>query len=117
MKGSGITHVLCREKQMCSECCRKFYEKTGNPGFARLLDRIMLPAGLMGPFLGIPQAAKIWIEKDASSMALSTWLLFLIPASLWSLYGIVHREKPIIICNIAWMMLYISIAAGTIVYG
>ena len=102
-KGVGILHFLQRQAHMCEDCCKKYYEKSLNPTFARTLDKIILPVGLMGPFLGIPQVVKIFVEQDASSIELTSWLLFLIPAGLWTVYGVVHREKPIFVCNASWM--------------
>jgi uncharacterized protein with PQ loop repeat len=81
-----------------------------------LLDRIMYPVGLIGPFMMIPQILKIYIEKDASSIALSSWLLFLIPASLWVIYGFSNKDKVIICCNLAWLIAYLFTVVGAILY-
>jgi uncharacterized protein with PQ loop repeat len=71
---------------------------------------------MLGPFMMIPQIIKIYVEKDASSIALSSWLLFLFPASLWVVYGISHKDKVITICNSAWAISYLFVIIGAILY-
>ena len=65
--------------------------------YKNFLDKIIYPVGLLGPLMMIPQIMKIYIEKDASSIALTSWILFLFPAILWTIYGISHKEKAIMV--------------------
>ncbi len=83
----------------------------------RLLDTIIYPVALIGPILAIPQVLKIWSEKDASSIALITWVLLIIPAFLWVIYGFSHKEKPIILSSSAWILIYLLVITSKIIYG
>jgi len=76
----------------------------------------MFPVALIGPIMMIPQISKIYIEKDASSIAISSWILFLFSASFWMIYGFYHKEKVIIISNIARLCAYIFVIVGVILY-
>jgi uncharacterized protein with PQ loop repeat len=78
----------------------------------RILDKSMFVIGLIGPFMMIPQILKVHIEKNASSIAISSWILFLFVALSWTIYGLSHKEKVIIISNIAWVISYILIIIG-----
>lgn len=65
----------------------------------------------------IPQVTKIWIDKNASGIAVISWVTYLITTIFWLIYGIMHKEKPIIFLNIIWIFLQISIIVGTLIYG
>jgi len=83
----------------------------------KLLDGIIYPVSLFGPILVIPQVLKLWVEKDASSISLITFIMLLFPAILWVVYGMAHKEKPIIVSNYAWIIIYIAVIIATILYG
>lgn len=76
----------------------------------------MYGVGLLGPLMMVPQIIKIYAERDATSIALSSWLMALFPAILWVVYGGAHKDKVIIICNVAWMIAYLMIVVGAIIY-
>ena len=61
------------------------------------LDKLIYLVGVSGPIMTLPQLYKIWIEQNASGVSLVSWSWYLIIAFIWSLYGIVHKEKPIIV--------------------
>lgn len=65
----------------------------------------------------IPQLTKIWVEKNASGVSAVSWGAYLVTAIFWLLYGILHKEKPIIFTYSAWIVLEILIVIGTITYG
>jgi uncharacterized protein with PQ loop repeat len=81
-----------------------------------IMDKIMFVVGLIGPFMMIPQIWKIYEEKDASSIALSSWILFCFGALCWTYYGYLHKEKVIIYSNIAWIVAYIFVIVGAVLY-
>ncbi|MBI2579272.1 MAG: hypothetical protein HYW27_00035 [Candidatus Aenigmarchaeota archaeon] len=83
----------------------------------RLMDRVILLVGIMGPIMTIPQLVKIFAEKDASGISVVTFTSYLILDFFWLAYGIMHREKPIIMTFVAWIALNIIIIAGTLMYG
>lgn len=82
----------------------------------KFLDKIIYPVGLLGPLMIIPQIVKIYVEKDASSIALASWLLFLFPAIIWVTYGFSHKDKVIIVCNSAWVVAYVFVVVAAIIY-
>ncbi|MBL4694824.1 hypothetical protein JKY72_05650 [Candidatus Gracilibacteria bacterium] len=93
------------------------HEKYPHPDkWKRLLDKIMYPAALVGPFMMIPQILKIYSEQDASSIALSSWMLFVVSSVMWMIYGFVHGQKVIIMSNTAWLIGYVSVIIGALKY-
>lgn len=93
------------------------YEPIPHPDrFKRIFDKVMYPIGIVGPALGIPQVLKIFVEKEASSVSIFTWSGFIVISIIWLTYGILHREKPIIIANIGYMSVQGLIVLGAIMY-
>jgi len=109
----NIKHPLSNKHKKVSKETSQHYHSNK---WKKILDKLMYPVSLIGPIMMLPQILKIFIEKDASSIALSSWLLFLLPASMWVIYGFSHKDKVIIICNGAWFISYLLVIIGTIIY-
>ncbi|MBU0660550.1 hypothetical protein KKG22_00030 [Patescibacteria group bacterium] len=85
--------------------------------FKRVVDKLIYFFGLAAPFAAIPQVYKIYTEQNASSISSFTFTALLITNFFWVLYGILHKEKPIIAVYIAWIVINSLIVTGTILYG
>jgi uncharacterized protein with PQ loop repeat len=83
----------------------------------KIFDRIIYVVAILGPLTTLPQIIKIWNERNADGVAASTWCAFLFFNTFWITYGILHREKPIIITYILWFLMNGSVALGAILYG
>ena len=82
-----------------------------------LIDNLTYFVAIFGPIMTIPQVTKIWIDKNATGVSIISWVSYLIAAVFWLIYGIAHKEKPIIFANIIWIFLEILIITGTFIYG
>lgn len=82
-----------------------------------LIDKLIYVVIATGIIITIPQVCKIWIEKNASGVSFVSWSGYLILSLFWLTYGLVHKEKPIIISNTLWIFLYILIISGVWLYG
>jgi MtN3 and saliva related transmembrane protein len=74
------------------------------------VELIGLAAAMFSTVNQMPQAWKIIRSKDTGSISLYTYSLLWIAVTLWLIYGIVIRDKPLIISNI------ISIVPITYIY-
>ena len=93
-------------------------EKYPHPNkWKRFVDRFIYVTAIFGPLVSIPQILKIWAEKDASGISFITWLGFLFGAIFWLFYGIMHKEKPIILSSLLWIIVEIFILIGILIYG
>lgn len=81
------------------------------------MDKAIYVVGSFGLIMTIPQVTKIWIEKNASGVSAISWSAYLITAIFWLIYGIMHKEKPIIFTYSAWIVLEVAIVIGIILYG
>ena len=83
----------------------------------RAVDRIIYPVILFGILMTIPQILEIWVERNASGVSVISWSGYILTGSFWLLYGLLHREKPIILSSLVWICFEILIVAGALLYG
>lgn len=94
------------------------YEPYPHPDkWKRFMDKAIYVVGIAGPIMTLPQVMKIWVEKNATGVSLISWASYLIFAVFWLVYGIMHKEKPIILTFSGWLILELLIVAGILVYG
>jgi len=82
----------------------------------KLLDDILLVVAFIGPLVTIPQIIQIFETKDVAGFSPITWGLYCVFNILWLLYGIVHKEKPIIITYILWFIMNGIVFASIFVF-
>lgn len=83
----------------------------------RFVDKIIYPSALTGSAMTIIQAAKIWLEKDAAGVSILAWTGYLFLALIWISYGLIHKEKPLILAKFFGIIGYALIVAGAFLYG
>ena len=86
-------------------------------GLKRILDSIVLTIGVVGPLTAVPQVLKIYLLQDASGLSGVSWLLWAIMDIPWILYGIAHRERPIVLTYFLWFIVNTSVVFGSLLYG
>ncbi len=83
----------------------------------RFVDKAVYVVGAFGLLMTIPQITKIWIDKNAAGVSVESWFAYIIVAVFWLFYGILHREKPIIVVNAVLILLNAIIVVGVLMYG
>jgi len=81
-----------------------------------ILDRWVMVVGILAPLTAIPQIYTIVSTQSSKEVSLSTWLLFIVIATFWLLYGIAHEEKAIIVNNSLWIMMEFIIVGLILIY-
>ena len=77
----------------------------------------MFVVAFMVPVALIPQVVDIYTKQNAQGLTLVTWVLLTAGNMLWALYGLVHRDKPIIVANVLVTLLNIAVIVGILKYG
>ncbi len=83
----------------------------------RFIDKSVYVVGAFGLLMTLPQITLIWIDKNAAGVSAGSWAAFMIVATFWLFYGILHKEKPIIVVNSVNIVLNAVIVVGTLLYG
>lgn len=80
------------------------------------MDHSIYIIGIMAPLMGGTQALKIWTEQTAAGVSLQFFAFNIFANVFWLTYGILHKEKPLIMMYTLWFVVNVSIVAGTITY-
>lgn len=83
----------------------------------RLMDRCLVVVGVLGPLMTLPQILKIFGERSAAGIALPTWGFYVVGNAFWIAYGIVHRERPIVVTYVGWLIVNSIVVTGAVLYG
>ena len=104
--GSGGIHHLHKRKR----------QKKQNK-FKKYFDVLAYLAAFFGPLIAIPQLWKIWKFQDAAGVSILTWIGVITGGVFWMTYGLLHKEKPIIIMNALWIIFAFFIVIGALRFG
>lgn len=88
-----------------------------NNKFKELLDKAVLIIAFLAPLIELPQLIEIYTKKSAENVSVITWSLFVVFGIPWLIYGIMHKEKPIIILYTLWIIVDAAIVSGILLYG
>jgi len=75
-----------------------------------------IAAGFLCTVSFIPQIIKIYSTKNVEDLSLITFSVFSLGVFLWLIYGILIKEPPIIIANIATLIFIVTILIMKIRY-
>lgn len=81
-----------------------------------LIDLFIYPMALIAPIMTLPQLSEIWVHKNVAGVSVITWGAYALGGALWMIYGLVHKEKPIIVTNFVLLILQSSIVLGVLLY-
>ncbi len=81
-----------------------------------LFDKVMYLVGLFAPLMTVPQIYKIWVYQDAGGVSALSWGGYMLGSIFWFVYGIIHKEKPLIICNGVAAFLQFLVVVGTLFF-
>lgn len=87
-----------------------------NEKFKKIIDRLVYCFSGLAVIVLLPQALEIWIGKNASGVSLMTWVGILLGTLFWLAYGIIHKEKPIILANSAIAFMDLLIVLGILFF-
>ena len=106
---SGFHHLHKRKR-----IYKNFEEYPSSNKFKRFFDLMAYPAAIIGPFFIFLQLWKIWYFEKATGVSIITWIGIFIGSGFWFLYGVIHKEKPIILTNLLTLIFSFFIIMGTL---
>lgn len=109
-QGRGLEHFHKRKRAK-----NRLGKKLTKP--KRVMDNLIYVVVVLGPLLTIPQVYQIFSSQDASGVSVISWGAYSIGACFWLGYGVLHREKPIILTNIFLIMTNLLVLIGALMYG
>ncbi len=81
-----------------------------------MADFIGYIAAILGTIAWIPQVVHTWKTKETKSLSLWTNLLILLTVTLWLIYGLIMMAWPLILANVAAVILIGAIVVAKLLY-
>ena len=75
------------------------------------IDELVYLAVVIGPLLTLPQVYSIWVEGQ-KGVSIISWFAYLAASIIWLIYAIKHKDKPMLIVEIIWILLDILVIIG-----
>lgn len=85
--------------------------------FVFLYKKYMFVIGILGQLLFYMQALKIFTDRSAEDVSLFGFLFGLISVSSWLLYGILIRDKVLVVANAFAVVGALLVICGIFIYG
>lgn len=82
----------------------------------RWLDKTVYAAGIIGPIMSLPQIIRIYGTGSADGIAPESWFMWALLDIPWIIYGLVHREFPIAMTYILWLLCNTLVLVGALLY-
>ncbi len=108
---AGLHHAHLRK-----QLYKKIEGAPNRDSLKRFLDKVMVGIALIGPVATIPQVYQLYHTKDAQGLSLETWLIWTVLSAVWGVYGYLHRETPIVLSNIIYVILQGMVVVGIFLY-
>jgi MtN3 and saliva related transmembrane protein len=82
----------------------------------RIYSYYMSVVGVLGQLMFFIQAYKIFATKSAGDLSLVAFMAALISVASWLVYGIMIKDKPLIIANIVACVGAVTVIVGVLLY-
>ncbi|HEV2413095.1 MAG TPA: hypothetical protein VGS28_04840 [Candidatus Saccharimonadales bacterium] len=83
----------------------------------KFINKIILLAATIQPLGSIPQVITIYQHRNATSIAIVSWIIYVFFDLLWLWYGIDNKQKAVIISAVLFALFEGAVAVGGMLYG
>lgn len=80
------------------------------------LDRLTYICGILLPISTLPQAYTVLIDKETAGVSLVTWTFYLFASALFAIFGVIHKQRLLMITYIPFTIIELAIVVGLILY-
>ena len=84
--------------------------------YIHILDDTCLIFAFIMPLTTIPQVYNIYWLKQVEGVSLVMWVAYTIGVVPFLLYGLAHKEKPLIVSNSLWLIMQTVIVVGLLTH-
>jgi uncharacterized protein with PQ loop repeat len=81
------------------------------------VDHAMMVAAVVHPLTALPQVVQIYTTHTAAGVSLATWLGFMVLGTIFLAYALIHRIRPMIVTQVLWFFVDLSVVTGVLLYG
>ncbi len=87
-----------------------------DPKIQRIINKSVYAVTITGIAVTIPQVLKVWSDSGNQGVSIISWMGFAFSASFWLLYGLLHKDKAIILSSSAGIIMDILIVVGVLLH-
>lgn len=80
------------------------------------VDKLIYAVGIMVPAVTCIQVWKIWEEKNADGISILAFVGYAIGNIVWVIYGVLHKETPIVLMYALLFFLNLAIIFGALIF-
>jgi len=80
-----------------------------------LIDSLAYVSAIIGPFMTLPQLYGIWVQKNVAGVSVISWSGFAFFNMIFIIYGIMNKEKLIIMNNSIWFIVQVFVVIGILI--
>ena len=91
---------------------RAHTHKKNAPKIIETIDDLSYLMGIVTVLVNLPQLYAVWTSPNIGGVSIISWFGFFLGSLFWLFYGLLHREKPIIIMNGALLLVQGLIVVG-----
>ncbi len=79
-------------------------------------DDGMYLMALVTPLLTIPQLLTIWTQHQTGGVSQLTWGAYAVMSGVWLIYGLLQRQKPLILSQACLFVVDMAIVLGIFIF-
>ena len=79
-------------------------------------DDGMYLVALITPVLTVPQLLLIYVQHQTSGVSVLTWGAYAAMSGIWLIYGLLHRQKPLILSQVCLFVLDFGVVLGIFIF-
>lgn len=113
MDSSHGLHHISKRKRVSKKELKEYPHKNW---WIKWFDRLLLVLAIAGPVASLPQIVKIFATQSAGDISVITYSALALMNVPWIIYGFLHKEKPIILAYLLWLLSNTAITPGAIIY-
>lgn len=80
------------------------------------LDKLTMFIGICMPLVTLPQLYTVLTSSNLQGVSLITWIFYTIQAGIFAVFGVKHREKPLVITYIPLFIVELGLVVGLIAH-
>lgn len=81
-----------------------------------LADRLIYIAAVASPIALLPQVYQIYATHEVAGLSILSWTAFTLINIVWLVYGLGHKEGPIILSNLLLFIFNTLVVFGIVLY-
>jgi uncharacterized protein with PQ loop repeat len=82
----------------------------------RPIEKLMYIVSLAYPLTAVPQIIKVYSTHNVESLALASWILYVAFGTIFVIYAISEKLKPLIIEGTLWVGIYVLMVGAIVMY-